>query len=123
MGPFPASCGNLYILLAVDYVSKWIEATATQKNDAKTVQRFLHKNIFSRFGIPKAIISDEGRHFDNRVIAAALRKYGVKHRIATSYHPQTNGHAEISNREVKNILEKMVKPTRKDWSLHLNDAL
>ncbi|GMJ16154.1 hypothetical protein HRI_005284600 [Hibiscus trionum] len=123
MGPFPASCGNLYILLAVDYVSKWVEAIATQKNDAKTVKRFLHKHIFTRFGIPRAIISDGGRHFDNKVIASALKKYGVKHKIAITYHPQTNGQAEISNIEVKNILEKMVKPTRKDWSLHLHDAL
>ncbi|KAL4272587.1 hypothetical protein GQ457_13G012660 [Hibiscus cannabinus] len=72
MGPFPSSFGNLYILLAVDYVSKWVEAIATTHNDAKTVQRFIKKNIFTRFGTPRVIISDEGRYFDNRSIAAAL---------------------------------------------------
>ncbi|KAL4361133.1 hypothetical protein GQ457_04G020720 [Hibiscus cannabinus] len=72
MGPFPSSFGNLYILLAVDYVSKWVEAIATTHNDAKTVQRFIKKNIFTRFGTPRVIISDEGRHFDNRSIEAAL---------------------------------------------------
>ncbi|KAL4384526.1 hypothetical protein GQ457_15G014740 [Hibiscus cannabinus] len=91
MGPFPSSFGNLYILLAVDYVSKWVEAIASAHNDAKTVQRFIKKNIFTRFGTPRVIISDEGRHFDNRSIAAALRKLGINHKLSTAYHPQTNG--------------------------------
>ncbi|KAL4366469.1 hypothetical protein GQ457_05G021760 [Hibiscus cannabinus] len=123
MGPFPSSFGNLYILLAVDYVSKWVEAVATTHNDAKTVQRFIKKNIFTRFGTPRVIISDEGRHFDNRSIAVALRKLGINHKLSTAYHPQTNGQAEVSNREIKSILEKVVNPNRKDWSLCLDDAL
>ncbi|KAL4379175.1 hypothetical protein GQ457_02G023220 [Hibiscus cannabinus] len=72
MGPFPSYFDNLYIPLVVDYVSKWVEAIATTHNDAKTVQRFIKKNIFTRFGTPRVIISYEGRHFDNRSIAAAL---------------------------------------------------
>ncbi|KAK8690793.1 hypothetical protein V6N13_074319 [Hibiscus sabdariffa] len=123
MGPFPSSFGNLYILLAVDYVSKWVEAIVTTHNDAKTVQKFIKKNIFTRFGTPRAIISDEGRHFDNRSIAVALRKLGITHKLSTAYHPQTNGQAEVSNREIKSILEKVVNPNMKDWSLRLDDAL
>ncbi|KAK9003507.1 hypothetical protein V6N11_061066 [Hibiscus sabdariffa] len=123
MGPFPSSFGNHYILLAVDYVSKWVEAAATTHNDAKTVQKFIKKNIFTRFGAPRAIISDEGRHFDNRSIAAALKKLGITHKLSTAYHPKTNGQAEVSNREIKTILEKVVNPNRKDWSLRLDDAL
>ncbi|KAK9008902.1 hypothetical protein V6N11_080379 [Hibiscus sabdariffa] len=123
MGPFPSSHGDLYILLAVDYVSKWVEAIATPKNDAKTVMKFLHKNIFTRFGDPRALISDEGSHFDNKLIAKALHRYGVRHRIATAYHPQTNGQAEVSNREIKQILEKTVNTNRKDWSPKLDEAL
>ncbi|KAL4342245.1 hypothetical protein GQ457_08G021830 [Hibiscus cannabinus] len=114
MGPFSSSFGNLYILLAVDYVSKWVEAIATTHNDAKTVQRFIKKNIFTRFGTPRVIISDEGRHFDNRSIAAALRKLGINHKLSIAYHPQTNGQAEVSNKEIKSILEKVVNPNRKD---------
>ncbi|KAL4284010.1 hypothetical protein GQ457_16G015110 [Hibiscus cannabinus] len=123
MGPFPSSFGNLYILLAVDYVSQWVKTIATTHNDAKTVQRFIKKNIFTRFGTPRVIISDEGRHFDNRSIAAALRKLGINHKLSTAYHPQTNGQAEVSNREIKSILEKVVNPNMKDWSLRLDDAL
>ncbi|KAM6565709.1 hypothetical protein CsatA_024837 [Cannabis sativa] len=123
MGPFPSSFSNLYILLAVDYVSKWVEAAATPTNDGKTVLRFLQKNIFTRFGTPRAIISDEGSHFCNKQFEALLSKYGVRHRTALPYHPQSNGQAEISNREIKMILEKTVQRSRKDWSRKLDDAL
>ncbi|KAL4360506.1 hypothetical protein GQ457_04G021650 [Hibiscus cannabinus] len=122
MGPFPSSHGDLYILLAVDYVSKWVEAIATPKNDAKTVMRFLKKNIFTRFGVPRELISDEGSHFDNKLTAKSLQSYRVRHRIATAYHPQTNGQAEISNREIKLILEKTANTNKNDWSPKLDEA-
>jgi hypothetical protein len=123
MGPFPSSCSKMYILVAVDYVSKWVEAIATQTNDAQVVVAFLKKNIFSRFGVPRALISDEGTHFLNRKMEALLKKYNVHHRIATPYHPQTSGQVEVSNRQIKQILEKTVNSSRKDWSLKLDDAL
>ncbi|RDY09839.1 pol, partial [Mucuna pruriens] len=94
MGPFTVSNGYSYILLAVDYVSRWVEAIATKTNDAKVVVDFLKSNIFCRFGVPKALISDQGNHFCNRAMSSLLHKYGVVHRIATAYHPQTNGQAE-----------------------------
>ncbi|CAM8999272.1 unnamed protein product [Rhodiola kirilowii] len=122
-GPFPVSCGYVYILVAVDYVSKWVEAKATRCDDAKTVVDFLCTNIFCRYGVPKAIISDLGTHFYNQMMATTLKQYHVHHRTSTANHPQTNGQAEISNREIKGILEKMVNPTRKDWSQRLDDAL
>jgi hypothetical protein len=123
MGPFPSSFGKTYILLAVDYVSKWVEAKATSTNDSKVVVDFIKENIFSRFGMPRSFISDKGTHFCNRAVEALFKRYGVMHRVSTAYHPQTNGQAEISNREIKSILEKTVNPSRKDWSLRLNDAL
>lgn len=97
MGPFPSSAGHNYILLAVDYVSKWVEAIPFPKNDATTVCCFLKKNSFSRFGTPRALISDEGTHFINKLLAKLLSKYNVKHKIVTAYHPQSNGQAEVSN--------------------------
>jgi hypothetical protein len=114
MGPFPNSFGNIYILLAVDYVFKWVEAKATRTDDSQVVAGFLKTNIFSRFGIPKALISDRGTHFCNRTVSALLKKYHVNHKVSTAYHPQTNGQAEVSNREIKAILEKTVAPNRKD---------
>ncbi|XP_040960165.1 uncharacterized protein K02A2.6-like [Gossypium hirsutum] len=77
----------------------------------------------ARYGTPRALISDRGTHFCNKLVSALMEKYGVTQRIATAYYPQTNGQAEVSNREIKSILEKTVKPNRKDWSLRLNDAL
>ncbi|KAM1242862.1 hypothetical protein ACFX2G_035170 [Malus domestica] len=123
MGPFPSSHGFVYILLAVDYVSKWVEARATRTNDSKVVADFVKTNIFARFGMPRVLISDGGSHFCNRTIEALLKKYGATHKVATPYHPQTSGQAEVSNREIKQILEKIVGPNRKDWGLRLNDAL
>ncbi|CAL9010907.1 unnamed protein product, partial [Prunus brigantina] len=109
--------------IAVDYVSKWVEAIAAVTNDAKVVIGFLKGNIFTRFGTPRAIISDGGSHFVNQAFAALLKKYGITHKVATPYHPQTSGQVEISNREIKHILEKTVNTTRKDWSMRLDDAL
>jgi hypothetical protein len=123
MGPFPPSFGYEYILVGVDYVSKWVEAIATKTNDHNVVVKFIQANIFSRFGTPRAIISDGGKHFCNRFLKTLLLKYSVTHKVATPYHPQTSGQVEVSNREIKHILEKTVRPDRKDWSLHLNDAL
>ncbi|RDY09465.1 hypothetical protein CR513_06148, partial [Mucuna pruriens] len=100
----------------LDYVSKWVEAIATKTNDAKVVVDFLKFNIFCRFGVPKAFISDQRSHLCNRAMSFLLHKYGVVHRIATTYHPQTNGQAEDFNREIKKTLQKMTNPSRKDWS-------
>jgi len=123
MGPFPSSFGFVYILVVVDYVSKWIEAIPSRNNDHKTVIKFLKEIILSRFGIPRAMISDGGTHFCNKPFESLMKKYGITHKVATPYHPQTSGQVELANREIKQILEKTVNPNRKDWSLRLNDAL
>ncbi|XP_039063466.1 uncharacterized protein LOC120208210 [Hibiscus syriacus] len=104
--PYPSSCDNTFILVTVVYVSKWVEAVALPSSDAKVVLRFLHKHIFTRFGTPRAFISDEGSEFIGRQVFNALQRYRVKHHIATSYHPQTNGQDNVSNRKIKQILEK-----------------
>ena len=114
MGPFPSSLCNLYILLAVDYVSKWVEAIPTRTNDVKVVANFLRSHIFTRFRTPRALITDGGTHFCNKLIDNVLRKYGVRHWTALAYHPQTNGQAEVLNREIKSILEKIVNSSKKD---------
>ncbi|RVW12736.1 Retrovirus-related Pol polyprotein from transposon 17.6 [Vitis vinifera] len=107
----------------VDYVSKWVEAIPCRSNDHKVVLKFLKDNIFARFGVPKAIISDGGTHFCNKPFETLLAKYGVKHKVATPYHPQTSGQVELANREIKNILMKVVNVNRKDWSIKLLDSL
>ncbi|GAU46577.1 hypothetical protein TSUD_402660 [Trifolium subterraneum] len=101
MGPFPSSKSNLHILVCVDYVTKWVEAIACKANDAHTVVKFLKNNIFTRFGVPRVLISDGGKHFCNKYLENLLAKYNVKHKI----------------------LEKTVFSSRKDWSMKLGAAL
>ncbi|GJU35628.1 reverse transcriptase domain-containing protein [Tanacetum coccineum] len=122
IGPFPSSRGNKYILVAVDYLSKWVEAKALPTNDARVVVKFL-KSLFARFGTPRAIISDRGTYFCNDQFAKVMSKYGVTHRLATAYHPQTSGQVEVSNRGLKRILERTVRENRASWSDKLDDAL
>ena len=66
--------------------------------------------MFTRFGTPRAIISDEGSHFVNKWLKWLLDKHGVKHKVATTYHLQTNGQVELANKEIKDILEKVAFP-------------
>lgn len=97
MGSFPPSFGFMYILLAVDYVSKGVEAKATRTDDAKVLVDYVKTNIFAKFLTPKAIISDRGTHFCNHTLEVVMKKHGVTHPVSTAYHPQTNGQAEVSN--------------------------
>ncbi|KAL1219446.1 putative mitochondrial protein [Cardamine amara subsp. amara] len=123
MGIFLTSYNNKYILVAVDYVSKWVEAITSPTNDASVVLKLFKTIIFPRFGVPRVVISDGGSHFINRIFERLLKKYGVHHGVATPYHPQTSGQVEVSNRQIKEILEKTVGRLRKDWSTKLDDAL
>ncbi|XP_062080520.1 uncharacterized protein LOC133785286 [Humulus lupulus] len=93
MGLFPSSFGNEYYLLALDEMSKWVEAIATKTDNSKTVVDFIHSNVFVCFGIPKAILSDQGTHFCNKSIEALFRRYSVTHKVKAAYHPQANGQA------------------------------
>ncbi|GJY87840.1 reverse transcriptase domain-containing protein [Tanacetum coccineum] len=122
MGTFPDSRGNKYILVTVDYVSKWVEAQALPINDACVVVKFL-KGMFTRFKVPKALINDRGTHFCNSQLEKDLLRYGVTRRISIAYHPQTNGQTKVTNRAIKCILERSVRYNPKDWSEKLNDAL
>ena len=104
-------------------MSKWVEGIPTRTNTHWEVLRFVTRNIFSRYGCPRAIISDGGSHFNNADFRALLKKYGVHHRVTTPYHPQAYGQVEVRNRELKNILKKIIRPDGKDWAHKLPDAL
>nr|GEV05836.1 reverse transcriptase domain-containing protein [Tanacetum cinerariifolium] len=122
MRPFPSSRGKKYILVAVYYLSKWVEAKALPTNDSRVVFKFL-KNLFTRFGTPRAIISDRGTNFCNDQLAKVMQKFSVTHRLATPYHPQTSGQVEVSNRGLKRILKRAVGENHASWSDKLDDAL
>nr|GEU82226.1 retrovirus-related Pol polyprotein from transposon TNT 1-94 [Tanacetum cinerariifolium] len=106
---------NKYVLVAVDYFSKWVEAKSLPTNDARVVVKFL-KSLFARFETPRAIISDRGTHFFNDQFAKVMLKYGVTHRLSTTYHPQTSGQVKVLNRGLKRILERTVGENQASWS-------
>nr|GEX78086.1 reverse transcriptase domain-containing protein [Tanacetum cinerariifolium] len=122
MGPFSSSRGNKYILVAVDYLSKWVVAKALPFNDTRVVCKIL-KSFFTRFRTPRAIISDRGKHFCNDQLVKVMLKYGVTHRLSTPYHLQTSGQVEVSNRGLKIILESIVGENHTSWSDKLDDTL
>ena len=105
MGPFLKSQDCEYILVAVEYVSKWVEALPCRAADAKHARNLFHEVIFPRFGTPRMVISDGGSHLIDKTFRNYLRELGAKHNIATPYHPQKSGQAETSIKQIKNILQ------------------
>jgi len=87
MGQFSSYLGSLYILLVVDYMSKWIDVKATQTNEAKVVLNFVRTHIFDRFRTLKTVISDHNTYFCNHSIEVSLHKYHVTHQTFIAYHP------------------------------------
>nr|GEU29029.1 reverse transcriptase domain-containing protein [Tanacetum cinerariifolium] len=122
MGPFLKSYKFEYILVVVDYVSKWAEAQALLTNDARVVILF-SKKLLWHFGMPNALISDRGTHFCNKIMEKTMKRYGVNHCFSTSYHHQTSGKVENTNRAFKRILEKTMKDNLAIWSRKLDVAL
>ncbi|RDX77192.1 gag-pol, partial [Mucuna pruriens] len=118
--PNNSSCSTKFLIFGLFihssgyYVSRWVEAIATKTIDVKVVVNFLKSNIFCQFVVPKVLISDQGSHFCNRAMSSLLHKYGVVHRVATTYHPQTNGQAKVFNMEIKKTLQKTTNPGQKD---------
>jgi hypothetical protein len=94
MGPFPKLKNCEYILVVVDYVSKWVEATPCKAADAKNSKKMFEETIFPRFGVSRMVISDGGTHFTDKNFYNYLSRHGICHNITTPYHPQTSGQAE-----------------------------
>jgi len=123
MGPFKKSGDCEHILVAVDYVPKWVEALPCRAADAKHARKMFHEIIFPHFGTPRMVISDGGSHFIDKAFRTFLRDLGTRHNVATPYHPQTSGQAKTSNKQIKNILQKMVNKMGMSWKDKLPDAL
>uniref|UniRef100_A0A2N9IPM6 Integrase catalytic domain-containing protein n=1 Tax=Fagus sylvatica TaxID=28930 RepID=A0A2N9IPM6_FAGSY len=124
IGPInPASGGYIWILVATEYFSKWVEAIPLRKATGAAVANFIREHIITRFGIPHKIISDNGTPFVNKNVREVLEHYRIKHRRSTPYYPQGNGQAEATNRMLLRILSKMVFDYGKGWSSHLADTL
>ncbi|GBC11726.1 protein NYNRIN-like [Rhizophagus irregularis DAOM 181602=DAOM 197198] len=114
VGPLPATKKrNRYIIVAMDYFTKWPEARATKRDTAEEVVKFLYEDIICRHGCPRKIISDRGKHFDNKMVELLTKKFEIKHNLSTSYHPQTNGLVERFNKTLCESLAKLQED--KQW--------
>jgi hypothetical protein len=123
MGPFPKSKSYEYILVAVDYVSKWVEAMPYRAADANNSKKMFEEIIFPYFGVPRMVISDGRTHFTDKNFHNYLAKHGIYHNVTTPYHPQKSGQVETSNKQIKNILQKTVNEMGTAWKDRLNNAL
>jgi Integrase zinc binding domain/Integrase core domain len=124
IGPLPiTSQGNRYVILAVDFFSKWVEAKAVDKADAHSVAQFLYDEIICRHGVPKELTSDRGSEFVNNLIHIMVTKFEIKHIRTTAYHPQGNGQTERTNKTMKDILSKLVHELEKPWDYFVSSAL
>ena len=123
-GPLPiTSNGNRYIIVAMDYFSKWPEAKALSNIRAETVAEFIYNDIICRHGVPQEILSDRGTSFVNKVINELCEKYQTKHRLTSPYRPQTNGMVERFNRTLGECIAKLVQDNQKEWDSLLNSVL
>ena len=116
-----SSSGHEYILVAIDYFTKWVEATSYAGLTAARVAKFIRSHIIYRYGVPHELISDRGAHFKGEV-DTLVHEYGIQHHRSCAYRPQTNGAIEAPNKNIKRILRKMVETSR-DWSENLPFAL
>uniref|UniRef100_A0A2N9HYM4 Integrase catalytic domain-containing protein n=1 Tax=Fagus sylvatica TaxID=28930 RepID=A0A2N9HYM4_FAGSY len=124
IGPInSASGGHIWILVATEYFTKWIEAIPLRKATGAAVANFIREHIITRFGILYKLVTDNGTPFINKDVREVLEHYRVKHRRSTPYYPQGNGQAEATNRMLLRILSKMVFDYGNDWKAHLADVL
>lgn len=123
VGPLPQTDrSNKYIVVAMDYFTKWPEAKALKEANAKEVAMFIYEDIICRHGCPKKILSDRGTHFNNQVIEKLVEKFQIKHKFSTPYHPKTNGLVERFNKTLCEALAKLTEED-KNWDLHIGSVL
>jgi len=115
IGPInPPSNQRVYILVCIDYMTKWVEAKALLKANEEPVLTFLFEEIFVRFGLPRELVTDGGPPFNSHGFKDTLQKYHIKHKMTTPYYPQENGQVESTNKVIEAILTKTVKENRRD---------
>ncbi|KAM1335690.1 hypothetical protein ACFX14_040078 [Malus domestica] len=121
--PSMSSAGEAYILAATDYFSKWAEAIPLREVKKETVVRFIKEHIIHRYGVPRYIITDNGKQFSNRLVDELCEKYKFKQHKSSMYHAPANGLAEAFNKTLCNLLKKVIGRTKRDWHERISEAL
>ena len=123
IGPIQVSLsGNKYIITAIDYMSKNIEAVAVPNKNSKTTAEFFYRDIICRHGTPVEVVTDQGGEFQGE-FQIMLDKYGIDHRLTSAYHPQANGLTERANQTLTRSLIKMTKEDPLNWDKQIPTAL
>ncbi|KAL7291585.1 hypothetical protein TKK_0014628 [Trichogramma kaykai] len=112
--------GNKYLIVFLDLFTRWIEVKPLRKADDKGVARALEELILFRWETPEYFLSDNGKEFDNKLLASVLQEYGIKHETTAPYHPQSNA-VERSNKTLKTMISIFVKNDHWDWDLHVHE--
>eukprot|EP00253_Pinus_taeda_P030398 PITA_30398 len=124
IGPInPPSKKKKYILVCIDYVTKWVESKALVSATENLVVNFLYEDISTRFGVPREIVTDQGSQFTSNLVEKLMEEYKIKHKRSTPYHPQANGQVESKNKVLESIITKIVHLHRRDWAERLPEAL
>nr|KYP31976.1 Transposon Ty3-I Gag-Pol polyprotein [Cajanus cajan] len=124
LGPFPPAKGQVkFLIVAVDHFTKWIEAEAVATITASNIQKFFWKNVITRFGIPYALITDNGLQFTDRRFNDFLSELGIKHKMTSVEHPQSNGQAEAANKVILKELKRRLGQAKGSWPDHLPEIL
>jgi hypothetical protein len=114
-----SSRGHHYIIVAVDYFTKWVEAMPTFNNDGETTTLFIFNHIIARFDIPKEIVTDHGSHFQNKMMSELTSNLGLRQENSSPYYPQANGQVEAMNKSLKTILQRTINSSKSNWHLML----
>src|ERR1044072_1408004 len=123
IGPLPRTRrGRKYIIVAMDYLTKWPEARAVSEATADATAQFLYEQIICQHGCPQIILSDRGTHFNNAIVKALMEKFRINHLLSTPYHPQTNGLVERFNRTLCESLARLSLKNN-DWDLYIAPTL
>lgn len=124
IGPIdPPANHKSYILVCTDYLTKWVEVKAMKHARDEKVVEFLYEEIFTRYGVSKELITNQGTQFTSNMTSELTKQYNIRHRKSSPYHPQVNGQEEVTNREIENILTKIVHLHYRDWTTRLQEAI
>jgi hypothetical protein len=125
IGPInpPSSAGQVFILTSTDYFTKWVEVSPLKNSTNDQVISFLENNIFSRFGLPLEIITENGPAFISAKLSQFLSKLGVKHFTSLAYYPQGNGQVESTNKNLVRIAKSLIEDKPRQWHTILTYVL
>eukprot|EP00253_Pinus_taeda_P035367 PITA_35367 len=123
VGPInPPSKQKSYIIMCMDYLTKWAKTKVIKAATEEKVAEFLRENIFYNLGYLRELVANQGSQFMSNFIEDLLTHHKIKHRTSTPYHPQANGQVEVTNKALERILTKVVSSNRKDWADQLIEA-